>query len=113
MAEGFFIQLGRINQGKLLKIDYEKVQYVLAAKDYCEIHLTSKRYIIHSSLKKVQQKLEKEGFFRVQNSCIVNIRNIRSIYGDIITTDSGKQIMIGRSYKSSFLKYLQDKTITI
>lgn len=68
--------------------------------------VTSKGVIrAYGTLKEVEQELP-EGFFRVNNQTIVNLRHVQGIQGQDVTVDSRK-FTISRGRRKEFLEALQ------
>jgi len=71
----FYINIDR----RLIKIDVASVNIVEAKGDYIHIKTESKNYIVHSTLKKIEDKLPKDLFLKVHRSFIINIKKIIDI----------------------------------
>ncbi len=71
----FYINIDR----RLIKIEFNTVQVVEAKGDYIHIKTDSKNYIVHSTLKKIEEKLPKNLFLKVHRSFIINIKKIIDI----------------------------------
>lgn len=64
---------------RLIKIDFEGIYLVAAKGDYIMIKTETKNYIVHSTLKKIEEKLPQETFLRVHRSYIINVSKIIDI----------------------------------
>jgi DNA-binding LytR/AlgR family response regulator len=71
----FYINIDR----RLIKIDFNSILVVEAKGDYIHIKTESKNYIVHSTLKKIEEKLPKNLFLKVHRSFIINIKKIIDI----------------------------------
>lgn len=56
------------SDSKLVKINYQNILYIEALADYATIHLKGAKHIIHSTMKKLENKLPSEDFIRVHRS---------------------------------------------
>ena len=74
--------------------------------DYVIIYVTVGRHIVHSTMKGMNEKLSQDNFIRVHRSYIVNTSKIKSVDNSTIAIGE-KQIPIGASYKSGFMKTLK------
>ncbi|OJJ20553.1 DNA-binding response regulator [marine bacterium AO1-C] len=91
---------------KIVKIELHEISYIEALSDYVIIYASDKKYIVHSTMKGIEKKLEPaKNFLRVHRSYIVNKQHIESIQ-DLYVEIGGKSIPIGRSYKNNFMKSL-------
>lgn len=90
---------------KIVKIDPKKIYYIEALSDYILIYTTDQKYVVHSTMKGIEKKLEIfKKFIRVHRSYIVNVEHIETVQEDVFV--NGKAIPIGRSYRNRFLAKL-------
>ncbi|CAM2822723.1 LytR/AlgR family response regulator transcription factor [Flavobacterium frigoris] len=71
----FYINIDR----RLIKIEMASVNIVEAKGDYIHIKTDGKNYIVHSTLKKIEDKLPKDLFLKVHRSFIINTKKIIDI----------------------------------
>ncbi len=90
---------------KIVKVNYESILFVEALADYAVINTIDNKYIIHSTMKGLEQKLPSRAFSRVHRSYIVNIEQVDSIE-DMNVLIGNKHIPVGASYKDAFMKRL-------
>ena len=64
---------------RLVKINISDIYLIEAKGDYVNIKTDAKNYIVHSTLKKVQDKLPENLFLRIHRSFIINISEIIDI----------------------------------
>jgi DNA-binding LytR/AlgR family response regulator len=88
------------------KIPVGEVLWIEAMGDYVAIHTKSTKFIIHSTLKAIEEKLPKDKFMRVHRSYIVHIENIKTVEGTTIYIEN-TPIPLGTAYKDLFLKNLE------
>ncbi|MFE3847227.1 LytR/AlgR family response regulator transcription factor [Flavobacterium sp. LB3P45] len=74
-ANEFYINIDR----KLIKIEIPSINIVEAKGDYIHIKTESKNYIVHSTLKKIEDKLPKDLFLKVHRSFLINTNKIIDI----------------------------------
>ncbi len=75
LSNYFYINIDR----RLIKIDFNSVNLVEAKGDYIHIKTVEKNYIVHSTLKKIEDKLPKDIFLKIHRSFIINITKIIDI----------------------------------
>jgi DNA-binding LytR/AlgR family response regulator len=90
---------------QLVKVKTSDILWVEAFGDYVNIFTDSDRYIVHSTMKGMENKLSPEYFIRVHRSYIVRLEKIKAIEETIIIIGK-KLIPIGDSYRSSLMKRL-------
>ncbi|ARV05459.1 DNA-binding response regulator [Polaribacter sp. SA4-10] len=71
----FYVNIDR----RLIKIDLPSVYLIEAKGDYIKIKTENKDYIVHSTLKKIEEKLPDSLFLKVHRSFIINIKKIIDI----------------------------------
>ena len=64
---------------RLVKIDIPSIYVVEAKGDYIKVKTEDKNYIVHSPLKKIEEKLPSKSFLKVHRSYIININQIIDI----------------------------------
>lgn len=91
---------------KIVKIAPQEIHYVEALSDYVLIHTSKQRYVVHTTMKNIDEKLMTfKGFARIHRSYIVNMQHVDSVH-DLNISIKEKQIPIGRSYRTKFIEGL-------
>lgn len=100
--EAFFVKFNSI----LLKIKTEDIILIEAMADYVGVHTLKQKYIVHSTMKEVLDKLPKNEFIRVHNSYIVRVDNISSIEGSNLYINK-RAIPISRAKHKALMKRIE------
>ncbi|OAD45769.1 LytR/AlgR family response regulator transcription factor [Polaribacter atrinae] len=90
---------------RLVKIDIPNICFVEAKGDYISIKTDSKSYIVHSTLKKIEDKLPSSLFLRIHRSFIINVSEIVDIEDNSVLIQKSV-IPISRSNKSELMRRL-------
>ena len=90
---------------RLVKIDIPKIYLIEAKGDYINIKTEDKNYIVHSTLKKIEEKLPKNTFLKIHRSFIINIKEIIDIEDNSVLIKKNV-IPISRSKKSELMQHL-------
>ena len=90
---------------KLVKVKIEDILFVEAKGDYALFKTKAKGYIVHTTIKKVQDRLESFNFQKVHRSFVVNISKIIDIEESNLLIDD-KVIPISRANKESLINRL-------
>lgn len=90
--------------GRLIRLDLDELMWVEAQRDYMLLTTTSSRYLIHSTMKALAEKLPAT-FVRVHRSFIVNLDAIKDIEDTTLVIDR-KVIPIGASYRDELMDRL-------
>jgi DNA-binding LytR/AlgR family response regulator len=91
---------------RLVKIDFEKIYLVEAKGDYILIKTEGKNYTVHSTLKKIEEKLSGSSFLKVHRSYIINIDKIIDIEDNSILI-AKDVIPISRSKRPVLMKRIK------
>lgn len=90
---------------RLVKINIPDIYFVEAKGDYISIKTESKNYVVHSTLKKIEDKLPSTLFLRIHRSFIINVSQIIDIEDNSVLIQKSV-IPISRSNKSELMKRL-------
>ncbi|MEP0265043.1 LytTR family DNA-binding domain-containing protein [Dokdonia sp.] len=90
---------------RLIKIEFEKVYLIEAKGDYILIKTEDKNYTVHSTLKKIEEKLPVSLFLKVHRSFIINITKIVDIEDNSVLI-ARDVIPISRSNRPELMKRL-------
>lgn len=90
---------------RLVKINIPDILFIEAKGDYIAIKTVGKSFIVHSTLKKVQDKLPEELFMKIHRSFIINFSKIIDIEDNTVLIEKSV-IPISRANKSELIKRL-------
>lgn len=97
----FYINIDR----RLIKIEIGSVNIVEAKGDYIHIKTEGKSYVVHSTLKKIEDKLPKDLFLKVHRSYIINTKKIIDIEDNSVLI--GKDVIpVSRANRPELMKRL-------
>ncbi len=98
--EDIFIKV----DSSLIKLSLKDILWIEAMGDYISINTVEKRYMVYSTMKRIEEKLP-EIFMRVHRSYIVNLNRISNI-DDYFITINKKILSVSRSYKEALMQRL-------
>jgi DNA-binding LytR/AlgR family response regulator len=87
---------------RLVKVKEEEIFYVEAKGDYVLFKTAEKGHIVHSTMKKVEEKLNPARFLKVHRSFIINLDHVVDIEDNSLVIN-GKVIPVSRSNKDVLL----------
>ncbi len=91
---------------RLVKIKDDDILYIEAQGDYAVFKTDKKGYIVHTTMKNIEQKLDPEKFLKVHRSFIVNMDHIVDIEdGTLLIQD--KVIPVSRGNRDSLMSRIQ------
>lgn len=97
----FYINIDR----RLIKIDLLSIYLIEAKGDYIKIKTESKDYVVHSTLKKIEEKLPSSLFLKIHRSFIINIKKIIDIEDNSVLIQKDV-IPVSRSKRPELMKRL-------
>ena len=90
---------------RLIKINFPSIYLIEAKGDYILIKTEGKNYTVHSTLKKIEEKLPKDLFLKVHRSFIINIKKIIDIEDNSVLIKKDI-IPVSRSNRPELMKRL-------
>ena len=90
---------------RLVKINIPSIYLIEAKGDYINIKTNIKNYLVHSTLKKIEDKLPSHMFFRVHRSFVINFSEIVDIEDNTVLVKQDI-VPISRSLKSELIRKL-------
>lgn len=90
---------------RLVKINFSDINIVEAKGDYIRIKTDNKSHIVHSTLKKIEDKLPDDMFLKVHRSYVINLSKIIDIEDNSVLIKQDI-IPVSRSNRSELMKRL-------
>jgi len=97
----FYVNIDR----RLIKIDLPSIYLIQAKGDYINIKTETKNYVVHSTLKKIEEKLPDSLFLKVHRSYIINVKKIIDIEDNSVLIKKDV-IPVSRSNRPELMKRL-------
>jgi len=97
----FYVNIDR----RLIKIEFDAVNVIEAKGDYILIKTENKNYTVHSTLKKIEEKLPTDLFLKVHRSFIINTKKIIDIEDNSILI-AKDVIPVSRANRPELMKRL-------
>lgn len=92
--------------GRFVRLDLSQILYIESLGDYVTFVTDSKKYIVHSTLKNIDDKIHNDHFLKVHRSYIVNLTKVVDIEEtNLVIKD--KVIPISRAHKPLLLKRIR------
>ena len=100
-GDDFYININK----RLIKIDIQSIYLVEAKGDYIYLKTDNKNYTVHSTLKKIEEKLPDYMFLKIHRSYVININRIIDIEDNSVLIE--KDIVpVSRSNRPELMKRL-------
>lgn len=97
----FYVNIDR----RLIKIDLTEIYLIEAKGDYIHIKTDDKSYVVHSTMKKIEEKLPASLFLKVHRSYIINVKKIIDIEDNSVLIKKDV-IPVSRSNRPELMKRL-------
>jgi len=97
----FYINIDR----RLIKIDLPSIYLIEAKGDYIKIKTENQDYTVHSTLKKIEEKLPDSLFLKIHRSYIINLKKIVDIEDNSVLIKKDV-IPVSRSKRPELMKRL-------
>jgi len=98
------------HNSSLIKLKYTDILWVEAMENYVIINTNDDKYMIHFTMRAIEEKLLPKRFLRVHRSFIVNLNNIHRIGDNTVfiktNAKSMTEIPIGKLYKDKLFREL-------
>lgn len=99
-----------VKSGKqLIKVEYDKVLYLEALKEYVNIVTADSKMMIYKRMKELEEQLP-ANFIRIHNSYIVNIDHIQHIADNQVVIGKAK-LPVSTSYREAFLQLVNKRLL--
>lgn len=100
----FFVKKNRV----VHKVPINKIIYFESAKNYCVVHLENKKFVLRTSLKKMEEQLSKYSFIRTHRSYLINMEKVDSLHISDNKMEVGGIILpFGNSYKERIMETIK------
>ncbi|WP_031425260.1 LytR/AlgR family response regulator transcription factor [Flavimarina sp. Hel_I_48] len=90
---------------RLIKIDMNRIYLIEAKGDYILVKTFDQNYTVHSTLKKIEEKLPTELFLKVHRSFIINAKHIIDIEDNSVLIEKDV-VPVSRSNRPELMKRL-------
>ncbi|TQI71322.1 LytTR family two component transcriptional regulator [Gramella sp. Hel_I_59] len=90
---------------RLIKIDIPSIYLIEAKGDYIQIKTFEKNYTVHSTLKKIENKLPEDLFLKVHRSYVINTKHIIDIEDNSVLIEKDV-VPVSRSNRPELMKRL-------
>ncbi|MDN5203039.1 LytTR family transcriptional regulator DNA-binding domain-containing protein [Fulvivirgaceae bacterium BMA10] len=100
--DGFFVKV----DSRLIRLREDDIMWIEAKGDYAIFKTKEKSYIVHSTMKNIEDKLASKGFFKIHRSYIVNLNKVMDIQDSNLVV--GNQVIpVSRRKKDGLLKQIR------
>jgi two-component system LytT family response regulator len=88
----------------IIFVPVEEIDWIEADGNYVQLHVGDKKHITRCTMRRMENRLDPEHYFRIHRSTIVNLNKVSSIepwfHGDYkVVLHNGKELTLSRNYK--------------
>ncbi len=98
----------------IILLPRKDILYCTAASNYTHIHTTDgQRYMVSKTLRQVESRLSGTDFFRIHQSCLVNVSAIDRLTKDTVRMQDSKILPLARSKRKELYEMLERITLAL
>lgn len=101
LSQELYINIDR----RLIKLKFDEILLIMSQGDYIEITTESKKYRVHTTLKKIKEKLPETIFLQIHRSYIINFTKIIDIEDNSVLIEKSV-VPISRSSRPELMRRL-------
>lgn len=95
---------------KTVRVEIEDIWFIEGLGDYIKIHLKDSHLVTNLSMKKMEELLPSNEFFRIHKSFIIRLDRIQSIEGNLV--ELGKhRLPVGNNYRQAFNELIDQRFV--
>lgn len=94
--------------GNLTRLNVSQIVYIESRKHRITIHTLDSKYDFSGTLKAMESELEGKGFYRSNNSYLVNMSHVTSVNQTDCTMVTGEVLAVSRGRRRPFMDALAD-----
>ncbi|QEC40751.1 LytR/AlgR family response regulator transcription factor [Pseudobacter ginsenosidimutans] len=83
----------------MIRVQYNQILYIEASKDYMKIVTNEKNYLVHITMKKLEESLPPEQFVRTHKSFMVALKAIRLLKPDELVLTNNAVVPVSINYR--------------
>lgn len=94
---------------RFVVVEAEAVDRIEAEGDYVSLHADGETYLLRSTMKALERRLDPARFVRIHRSAIVRVDRIRHLRSDahgdyVVEVEGDERLRVGRSYRDEVLE---------
>lgn len=99
------------SRGRILFLPVSDIHWIGAEGNYVRLSTARETHLLRETMSHLETRLDPRGFLRIHRSFIVNLKYVKEVRresaGDsVVIMDSGYKIALGRSYRTSLDRHL-------
>ena len=96
--------------GKTYFVDLQDVVWIQAAENYVQLHMSSSKHLVHTTVQTMQEMLDPQQFMRIHRSLIVNLQHVRELetvtHGEFVfVMRCGARVQSSRTYHDAIKQW--------
>lgn len=104
-------QVTGIHNGETYVLDVQSLLYAEVVDRRVFLYTSDRIYETNLKLYELEEQLEDVGFFRINKSCLVNLKNVSSLKAEFdrkikVTLNNGEKFIVSRQFADDFKRRL-------
>jgi len=92
---------------KTVKVNISEIFYIEGLGDYIKLYMSDKKLVTNLSMKKIENLLPKDQFYRIHKSFIISLSKLESIEGNLVKINNTK-LPVGNSFRQDFMLHIKN-----
>jgi DNA-binding LytR/AlgR family response regulator len=92
---------------KTIKVKISDICYIEGLGDYIKLYMTDKKLVTNLSMKKIENLLPENQFYRIHKSFIISLDKIELIEGNMVKINNVK-LPVGNSFRQNFMLHIKN-----
>ncbi|MGD9556615.1 MAG: LytR/AlgR family response regulator transcription factor [Mangrovibacterium sp.] len=95
---------------KMVRVEIDAICFIEGLGDYIKIHMKDTHLVTNLSMKKMEELLPADEFFRIHKSFIIRLDRIQSIEGNLVEIGKNR-LPVGNAYRQAFSELIEQRFI--
>ena len=90
-------------EGKLVRLNNDDVLYIESMGDYVRFVTSDRKYVVHNTIKNLEEKMNRKAFMKIHRSYIVNIQKVDNIRENFLFV-RGAELPVSKAHKADVIQ---------
>jgi DNA-binding LytR/AlgR family response regulator len=90
-------------EGKLVRLNNDDVLYIESMGDYVRFVTVDRKYVVHNTIKNLEEKMNRKAFMKIHRSYIVNIQKVDNIRENFLFV-RGAELPVSKAHKGEVIQ---------
>ena len=95
---------------KTIRVNFTDIYFIEGLGDYIKVHLQGQHLVTNLSMKKMEELLPSNDFFRIHKSFLIRLDKIEALVGNMVEIN-GQKIPVGNNFRQAFHEIIDKRII--